>query len=202
MLKPIISLVFLYIGAIVIVNMYLQPSDFGGFCKDIPSESCQIKSVDAIVAVSGGDTDARTKEAVKLYQNGWADKLIFSGAAEDKSGPSNAQAMKNIALSLGVPESSIFMDENSTNTKENAKNVKKIFVDNDIKKVILVTSGYHQRRANLEFGRYASGVKIYNHPVAVDKDWSDWWFFSIRSWILAISEVVKIGIFYVSGMWS
>lgn len=202
MLKPLFSLIFLFVGVTVILSIYLQPNDFKEFCADVPSGSCPINEVDAIVAVSGGDTDARTKEAIKLYKNQWASKLIFSGAAQDKTGPSNAAAMKTIAMEAGVPESDILLDEYSANTKENAKNVKNLFADNGIKKIILVTSGYHQRRANLEFNRQASDVVIYNHPVASDKDWSSMWFLSPRSWILALSEITKIGIFYVTGLWS
>ncbi len=202
MIKFLITPIFIIAGIAFFLNGYLQPTDFNGFCSDTPSSSCAISKVDAIVAVSGGDTEARTKEAIKLFQNGWADKLIFSGAAEDKSGPSNAKAMKIIAVGSGVPENVIYLDESSNNTKENAANVKEIFQDNQIKKIILVTSGYHQKRANLEFKKHASDVIVYNHPVISDKDWSGLWFVSPRSWILALSEMFKIGLFYVTGLWS
>lgn len=200
MLRTISGLIIVAAGTIIGLSIYLQPNDFSAFCSDRRTNSaCDISQVDAIVAISGGDTQARTNEAIKLYKNGWASKLIFSGAAEDKSGPSNAAAMKAIAVADGVIETDILIDEYSSNTKQNAENVQAIFTDNNIKNVILVTSGYHQRRASLEFNKRAVGVTIVNHPVASDSDWSALWFMTPRGWILALSEIMKIGIFYLTG---
>lgn len=199
MLRTLSGLVVVAVGTVIGLSIYLQPSDFKDKCTDEVSQACNIGLVDAVVAISGGDTEARTKEAIKLYKNGWAPKLIFSGAAEDKTGPSNAAAMKAIAVYDGVNEADILIDEYSDNTKQNAENVISIFTDNDIKKVILVTSGYHQRRASLEFNKRAEGVTIFNHPVITDKDWSTLWFMSPKGWILALSEIMKIGIFYLAG---
>jgi len=42
-----------------------------------------------------------------LYKHDWAKLLIFSGAAADKTGPSNAEAMKRQALAAGIPSSDI-----------------------------------------------------------------------------------------------
>ena len=39
------------------------------------------RKADAIVVVSGGDTNARTDEAIKLYKEGWAPLIVVSGAA-------------------------------------------------------------------------------------------------------------------------
>ena len=61
------------------------------------SPQSKLSKADVIVAVSGGDTQARTEEAVKLYKDGWSHNLIFSGAALDANGPSNARAMATIA---------------------------------------------------------------------------------------------------------
>ena len=72
--------------------------------------------------------------------------MIFSGAAADKSGPSNASVMRTIAVGA-LDESKIYIDENAETTKENAENVAKILEDRDVKSIILVTSGYHQKRA-------------------------------------------------------
>ena len=196
------------ISAIVIVlvtfglNSYLQPNDFNCCsCPNNPNADLCSK-VDAIVAISGGDTNARADEAIKLFKNGKADILIFSGAAQDKSGPSNAFVMKERAKVAGIADTSIFIDESSESTSENAKNVQKIFLEHDVKKAILVTSGYHQRRAYLEFQRHAPDVRIANNPVQNDRDWSGYWWLSLRGWLLATSEVIKITAFYIVGIWS
>ena len=186
--------------AIIIIGLsaYLAPNDLAG-CGDHPTQVKPCQTADAIVAVSGGDTQARTHEAIKLYQNGWASKLIFSGAAQDKSGPSNAAAMRHTAKAEGVPESDIIVEEYGETTKQNAVNTQSIFEKNDIKSVILVTSAYHQRRAGLEFKSRSSGVTVRNHPVAQDDQWSAWWWMTPIGWFLAVGEFVKISAFYIAG---
>ncbi len=196
MIRTLIMLLALVIASIVGLSLYLQPDDIKS-CNETVSALSPCQPVDAIVAVSGGDTNARTDEAIQLYKKGWSKILIFSGAAQDKSGPSNAAAMKTRAVSEGVPGSAIYLDEYSNTTKQNAENTQVIFNNLNIKSIILVTSGYHQRRASLEFHKIATGVTILNHSAKNDRDWSMWWWTSPRGWTLAVSEVFRIIMFYV-----
>jgi uncharacterized SAM-binding protein YcdF (DUF218 family) len=195
-IRFLIFIPVLIIAMIVGLSIYLQPNDLLT-CNDQVSGTPPCQAVDAIVAVSGGDTNARTDEAIKLYQNHWADTLVFSGAAMDKSGPSNAAAMRTRAEQQGVPSSAILIDELSDTTKQNAENTDGILASHNIKSIILVTSGYHQRRASLEFNKMAHGVTILNHPVASDQDWSMWWWTNPHGWTLAVTELFKIILFYV-----
>lgn len=197
-----ITVLCFVVGFFLLLPFYLGPDDLRR-CEDIPlqthlDDSCHAS--DAIVAVSGGDTNARTDEAIKLYKKGWAPRLLFSGAAQDKTGPSNAEAMKRRAINAGVAESSIITEEFSANTEENAKNTKDILTKNDLKRVILVTSSYHQRRASLEFRKRAGNhIMIINHPVAYDRQWTKEWFLTPSGLWLASSELVKVIGFYVNG---
>ncbi len=191
-----IILATFFIG-ILGLGIYLQPNDFV-FCPmtDKPTSRDGCRAVDAIVAVSGGDTAARTNHAITLYKNEWAPLLIFSGAAQDKTGPSNALAMRKIAIEAGVPAMNILIEEDSANTQQNAENTNQLLDENDIKSVILVTSAYHQRRASLEFHRKLNDdVSIKNSPT-YDKDWSWFWWVTPRGWWLAGGEFVKIIAFY------
>ncbi|QQR52461.1 YdcF family protein [bacterium] len=106
-------LVLVVSGVVYGIGFYLSPQD-------------QLAKVDAIVAISGGDTAARTTEAVKLYQDGWAPILIFSGAALDPNSPSNAAAMAQAAADAGVPVTAILLDEAATDTRANAAGVAKL----------------------------------------------------------------------------
>lgn len=172
--------------------LYLGPDDLAG-CPSLPEHSGRCQKADAIVAVSGGDTTARVDEAVRLYKDGWASILIFSGAALDKSGPSNAKAMLAHAVQSGVPAEAIMVEETSETTSENATNTARLVRDKEVKRIILVTSAYHQRRASLEFQRaFGAGVTVVNRPAANDKQWSRWWWLTPYGWWLGVSEVVKI----------
>jgi uncharacterized SAM-binding protein YcdF (DUF218 family) len=199
MIKVLAIILGLAIVVILGLSLFLAPNDLAG-CSDGPSDVSRCQKADAIVAISGGDTTARANEAIRLYQNGWASKLIFSGAAQDTSGPSNAEVMQQIALDAGVPVSSIIIEEEGKTTKENAENTQDIFQQNEITSVILVTSAYHQRRASLEFNKRAAGtVQVRNHPVATDKQWSGLWWMTPTGWYLAVTEFFKIVAFYVGG---
>jgi uncharacterized SAM-binding protein YcdF (DUF218 family) len=156
------------------------------------SPQSKLSKVDAIVAVSGGDTPARTAEAAQLYRDGYAPKIIFSGAALDPNSPSNAKAMAKIAESDGVPATAIELDEVAMDTRQNASGVAKIVIRDEYKSIILVTSPYHQRRVYTVF-RQALGkdITILNHS-SKDKLWrrSHWWA-TEYSRNLTISEAQK-----------
>lgn len=164
-------------------------------CDINPTNKTNCQAVDAIVAISGGDTNARVDTAIELFKNGWSNKLIFAGAAKDKTGPSNAIVMRFRAIESGVPEEAIIIDEYSETTKQNATNTQEIFNDNNIQSIILVTSPYHQKRASLEFEKNTN-VSVFNYPVVDDKDWPLTWWTTPKGWWLAGSEIVKIAIFY------
>lgn len=192
----------LALGLVIVgLSWYLQPDDFSG-CGATPSGEGKCVKADAIVAISGGDTSARTESAIQLFKNGWGNYLIFSGAAQDKSGPSNAAAMKTQAMNEGIPSSVIYLDEYAASTEQNATNTKSIFSQLGVKSVILTTSGYHQRRAYLEFHRTDKNIAVYNKPVLTDSDWSFWWWLTPRGWWLALGELAKIAIVYITGVGS
>lgn len=193
MIKVIIGVLVVLGVAIAVIGTYLSPDDLAS-CGAAPDNTAQCQKADAIVAVSGGNTPVRAAEAIKLFKAGWGDRLIFSGAAQDTSGPSNALVMKQQAVAAGIPASSIEIDEFSRTTHQNAEQTDKLIKEYGITRLIVVTSPYHQRRAGLEFKRiFGQGVQIVNHPASGDPDWSAVWWLTPRGWWLAGGELVKIG---------
>lgn len=196
MIKLLFFIPAFIVALILGLSFYLQPNDFMS-CGKQPVVNSECAKANAIVVVSGGDTTARTAAGINLYKKGWADYLVLSGAALDKSGPSNAAAMKIQAEEAGVPAYAILVDEEAMNTQENAVNTQSIFNDRDFHDVILVTSGYHQRRASLEFNKRAGDTIIRNYPVVSDQDWGWYWWATPRGWWLAGGEVAKIIAFHL-----
>jgi uncharacterized SAM-binding protein YcdF (DUF218 family) len=197
MLFILVAVVVIFI---VIVSVYLTPDGLRD-CHESPSGQPGCAKANAVVVISGGNTPARTNEAIRLYKAGWADTLIVSGAAADTTGPSNAEVMKDQAIKEGVPEAAILVESFAQTTKQNAERTKELLAeasDGDTKRVILVTSPYHQRRASLEFRVLAGdGIAIVSHPTPNDPDWSAFWWLTPRGWWLAMGELVKIGVFYL-----
>jgi uncharacterized SAM-binding protein YcdF (DUF218 family) len=183
MVKKLIAAILIAIVIVIFIPyaiaLYLSPQD-------------ELQKVDAIVVISGGDTDARISEGVKLYEQDWAPKIIFSGAAASGD-VSNALAMSRIAIKSGVPADAILLEEKSKTTEENAQFTEQIIKDNNIRSIILVTSPYHQRRAYDAF-RSALGkdFKILNHS-ARDQNWSkrSWWDNNVARF-LTFSELSKL----------
>lgn len=194
-MRLLFILAFLIIS-VTLLGRYLGPDDLAK-CSSGPSEEVGCQAADVIVAVSGGDTTARTVEAIKLYQAGWAPKLVFSGAAHDKNSPSNAAVMRGIALASGVPDEAISIDEQGRTTKQNAEETADLLKRETIASMILVTSSYHQRRTSLEFGQRFETAEIRNHPVSQDSQWSMWWWMTPVGWYLALGELVRIILFYL-----
>lgn len=180
--------VCLVLYSLILLTEFLSPRD-------------DLVPADVIVAISGGDTSARANYAIDLFDEGYADKLIFSGDALDPLSPSNAEVMGRVATLRGVPSANIYLSQEAKNTEENAQETKDIIEDSGYKTVILVTSEYHQRRAFIEFSdKLGDDVEIINSPV-VEKGWSKrlWWT-TPRGWFLTVSETVKIPIAFVRNL--
>ena len=199
LLKLILAIVAVFLLLVWGISSFLAVDDLRR-CDAVPSSKDGCQQADAVVAVSGGDTSARADEAIALYKNGWGQLLIFSGAAADKSGPSNARVMKQRAIDAGIDPNDVIVEEVSETTKENAEETSTIFDEHNIKSAIIVTSAYHERRALLEFDRKSPGVSLRGHPVAHDKHWGPLWWLTPTGWALAVPEVVQSLILSVGGV--
>ena len=115
-------------------------------------------------------------------------------------GPSNAYAMRQQALNEGLPESQIYIDEISQNTYENAVHSKEILQKLNAKKIILVTSPYHQRRANQTFESVLGPEYQVLGVSAFDDRWSksQWWRRGFPIFI-TLSELWKLGYVNITG---
>ena len=136
------------------------------------------RKADAIVALSGDTSGARAAKAVELYRAGHAPVIIFSGASVDPSSAPSAELMAREAIALGVPRDAIVVEPLARTTEDNARLVREVMVQRGYRSALLVTSGYHERRAALAFSRAfeGSGLSFSNAPAA-DPDWDPvlWW---------------------------
>lgn len=92
----------------------------------------------------------RARRAVELYQQGYADKVVFTGGV-GTYGPSEASVAGRYAVELGLPPAAAVLEERSTSTAENARFAADL-IGRD-QRVLVVTSGYHVFRARRVFGR-------------------------------------------------
>lgn len=85
----------------------------------------------------------RLDEAIKLYEEGIAPKLIMSGD-NGREGYDEVNVMKEYAINKGIPSEDIFMDHAGFSTYESIYRAKEIF---KVEKAIIVTQKYHLYRA-------------------------------------------------------
>lgn len=85
----------------------------------------------------------RLDEAIKLYEEGIAPKIIMSGD-NGREGYDEVNVMKDYAINKGIPSEDIFMDHAGFSTYESIYRAKEIF---KVEKAIIVTQKYHLYRA-------------------------------------------------------
>jgi uncharacterized SAM-binding protein YcdF (DUF218 family) len=106
-------------------------------------------------------TRARALEAAQAFSNGICDQLVLVGTSDE------ADCMLRLALEANVPDDKIVVSAGSYNTLENAYHAKHIVQILGLRKVCLVTSRIHMKRA-LAIFRHIFGNGFEICPLDVD----------------------------------
>ncbi|MBM2820719.1 MAG: YdcF family protein [Candidatus Berkelbacteria bacterium] len=114
----------------------------------------KIKKAQAIMVL--GSHDLRVAEfAIKLFKEGYAPLIIFSGGLAHQDDmlstgwqKSEAETMAEMAIKAGVSEENILIENQSQNTGDNFRFTKKLLEEKDlkIKSFIFVQKPYMERR--------------------------------------------------------
>lgn len=114
-----------------------------------------------------GSNDLRVAEyAADLYLQGWAPRLMFSGNAgsltRDRFTKSEAEIFADVAMAKGVPEQSILIEPESTNTGENVIFSRRLLERRGFepKSFILVQKPYMERRSYATFLNFWPGTLL------------------------------------------
>lgn len=125
---------------------------------------------DAIVVLTGGR--GRTDEGLTLLRKGASRLLILSGVHQDAD-------LDSIFLNRvnNVERTKILLEKNSTSTFENALEVKKLVSERGVTSIVLITSGYHIKRAHYTFRKVLpADIRIDAYSVSTPNfDGSRWW---------------------------
>ncbi len=147
-------------------------------------EISAVNSTDGIVVLSGGrhlppgntkiiewsDPD-RFLAGINLYKAKKSNRLIFTGGIgginQSASGlPPEGDIYIREAISMGIPRRNLFTTYPVNNTYQEARAVKKLLIDelsSSQKRIILVTSAFHMKRAKKVFER--EGISVIPYPV-------------------------------------
>ncbi len=89
----------------------------------------------------------RINHALKLYESGTVDKLIFTGGVGWNDSQSEAEVARRYALARGVPDNDILIETTSTSTAENLENAQLIGTEQGLSTFLIVSTPYHMKRA-------------------------------------------------------
>ncbi|MEW6170175.1 MAG: YdcF family protein [Candidatus Omnitrophota bacterium] len=135
----------------------------------------KLEPSDVIVVPSGSDENLRIAYAAELYKQGFAPKMLLSGelALQKETGINLA---KLYAISLGVPEKNIILEEKSVSTLENARACKEIIDKLGLKSIILVTYPVHTKRVKFIFRKILpKDIKIITSCDLQSFNINGWW---------------------------
>jgi uncharacterized SAM-binding protein YcdF (DUF218 family)/glycosyltransferase involved in cell wall biosynthesis len=111
---------------------------------------------------AGGGSQERLNEAIELYKGGYAKYLVLSSGYVYSF--NEAESMRDFAVSQGVPEAAIVLEERSTNTYQNVTFVNDILKDHKWRSILLVSSPYHMRRATMVWHKVAPEISVTPTP--------------------------------------
>jgi uncharacterized SAM-binding protein YcdF (DUF218 family) len=132
-----IKLAVIAVVVLLLIALFINLGDF------LMVNETPVKS--DVIIVLAGDDGPRTAYGIALYQEGYADKLLFSGCV------ASTAEMMNQADELGVPSGDIIVEDQSESTYDNAVNSRALLLEYGYKSAIVVTSDYHMKRSSLVF---------------------------------------------------
>jgi uncharacterized SAM-binding protein YcdF (DUF218 family)/glycosyltransferase involved in cell wall biosynthesis len=112
---------------------------------------------------AGGGYQERVKQAVDLYRQGFAPRVVISSGFVFAF--KEADVMRSLAVANGVPESAIVLELEAANTRQNVTFTNAILEQNGWRRILLVSSPYHMRRALLTWKKAAPQIEVVPEPV-------------------------------------
>lgn len=130
------------------------------FAQDAMRPPAAPARADGIVALTGGAD--RVATALELLRAGCSDRLLISGVHESIELPLLA---RGTGIDAGALAGKITIGHVATDTLGNAAEIAAWAHTEGVHSLIVVTAGYHMRRALTEIRRDLPGVTLYPQPV-------------------------------------
>jgi len=128
-----------------------------GFSRQILTIDSGNVQADAIVVLGGGADQLRPERAAELVVQGRAPIVLVSGAGDFDRNVSRLEL-------AGLPASSVMIENRSKSTLQNARFSIVLLRKMGARRVIIVTSWYHSRRALMCFRHLAPDIQFASCP--------------------------------------
>ena len=103
--------------------------------------------------------ERRALHAAWLYREGVVTRIVASGGPPGVR-VTEAEAIRRLCLSAGVPDAAILLETEATSTEENIRLARPLLAAEGIGSVWLVTDGFHARRAGFTARRQGVDAEI------------------------------------------
>nr|WP_321983695.1 ElyC/SanA/YdcF family protein [uncultured Lichenicoccus sp.] len=150
------------LGALLFAAGLAWSGGFVWFAHDALQPPPPAGQADGIVALTGGS--GRIEVALSLLAAGHAGKLLISGVQPGLDLARLAYA-SGLHVPAGLPHDAISLGHTATTTTGNAAEAAAWARGNRLHSLIVVTAGYHMRRALIEIGAAVPGVRLAAYPV-------------------------------------
>ncbi len=174
---PVVALVVLALGAYGFVHL----GRF--FAAEDP-----LQKADAMFVLAGTRMD-RPLEAVDLYKGGYAPRIVLSDGTRERAFavlgaqgitiPPDVEVSRNVLIQLGVPASAILLPlVIHENTAQEAQTLRRLAMMYGWRRIIIVSSKYHLRRAGFAARRElrGTGIEVLMHGTRYGlEDPEHWW---------------------------
>lgn len=135
------------IGASIFCLMWIGRFQIASHIYDFLDASRPPEHADVVVVLGGGSNGNRAKKAYELYEQGYAPNVIVSGS---NSGLSNDLAYLK---RKGIPSEVITINDRATSTWDEAQQVLSALREQEADSAIIVTDGFHTRRAQATYDK-------------------------------------------------
>ncbi|CAP57240.1 conserved hypothetical protein [Gluconacetobacter diazotrophicus PA1 5] len=144
----------------------LWGAGFAWFFRDALRPPAMPPIADGIVALTGGQ--GRIEASLRLLAQGRGRQLLISGVAPHATTGSVASRLQPQGGGDGIPAAlwrHVTLGRHATSTIGNADETAEWAHANAIHSLIVVTAGYHIRRATMEIRRTVPGIVLYPYPI-------------------------------------
>lgn len=119
---------------------------------------------------------ARLDHALELYNKVDAKYIVVTGGKQPGDQSTEASASANYLIEHGVDDDHILREVNGISTYDSIQDSAKFLKERDMKKVILVTDGFHELRSKLiaeEFDLEVVTSPVKNSPIKGASEWKN-----------------------------
>lgn len=155
-----------------------------------------LEKADAIVMLSGGGEE-RIRETIRLYQEEYAQIIILTetGAVLKGYNAEFSKEQRLIFIDAEIPATSIWITpHHAASTRDEAKDVRALVNNRNVRALIVVTDPYHTLRTRMIWNEVFAdnGIKIIVRPTRDSWYRSTTWWLSPEGWRNTLNEYVKL----------